>query len=98
MDGVTIPANLVVDVYSYRGRTYTFITQFDTTDGKSVTVNTADMASGNAGTDTPSTGNPANPSKPGTGNTNAGKPSVSKPAMYTHSFNRKNKSVAATRP
>lgn len=42
LNGVTIPPNIVLDAYQYRsGGTYTFITRYDTTDGKSFTVTNA---------------------------------------------------------
>lgn len=48
--GITIPAGLKVDIYKYSGGsdTYTLLGHFDTTDGKSVTIN-AGSTSGNTG-------------------------------------------------
>ena len=79
LNGTTIPAGLIVDVYQYRGDTYTYLTGYDTTDGKSVTVSNAsvdsdDTDSGNTGnTGSSSTGN--NNGSTNSGNTN-----------YTHSY------------
>ena len=80
LNGTTIPAGLIVDVYQYRGDTYTYLTGYDTTDGKSVTVSNASVDSDNTGSNTgntdtssPSTGN--NSGSTNSGNTN-----------YTHAY------------
>ena len=79
LNGTTIPAGLIVDVYQYRGDTYTYLTGYNTTDGKSVTVSNAsvdsdDTGSGsNGNTGSSSTGN--NSGSTNSGNTN-----------YTHSY------------
>lgn len=79
LNGTTIPAGLIVDVYQYRGDTYTYLTGYNTTDGKSVTVSNEsvdsdDTDSGSTGnTGSSSTGN--NNGSPNSGNTN-----------YTHSY------------
>ena len=79
LNGTTIPAGLIVDVYQYRGDTYTYLTGYITTDGKSVTVSNAsvdsdDTGSGsNGNTGSSSTGN--NSGSTNSGNTN-----------YTHSY------------
>ena len=80
LNGTTIPAGLVVDVYQYRGDTYTYLTGYNTTDGKSVTVSNASVDSDNNGSNTGNTGtsSPSNGSdsgSPNSGNTN-----------YTHSY------------
>lgn len=81
LNGTTIPAGLIVDVYQYRGDTYTYLTGYDTTDGKSVTVSNAsvdsdDTDSGNTGnTGTSSPNNGSNSGSTNSGNTN-----------YTHSY------------
>ena len=41
LNGVTIPANLIVDVYQVSGNQYSFLVRYDTTDGKSITVTDA---------------------------------------------------------
>lgn len=79
LNGTTIPAGLIVDVYQYRGDTYTYLTGYDTTDGKSVTVSNAsvdsdDTDSGNTG-NTGSSSNGSNNGSTNPGNTN-----------YTHSY------------
>ena len=60
-NGITIPANMIVDIYKYDSGddTYTLLGHFDTTDGKSITI----------GKDTGSTSN--------SGNTSTSKPSNS---------------------
>ncbi|OUO36119.1 S-layer homology domain-containing protein [Flavonifractor sp. An306] len=80
LNGTTIPAGLIVDVYQYRGDTYTYLTGYDTTDGKSVTVSNAsvdsddiDSNTGNTGTSSPNNG--SNSGSTNSGNTN-----------YTHSY------------
>lgn len=80
LNGTTIPAGLIVDVYQYRGDTYTYLTGYNTTDGKSVTVSNASVDSDNNGSNTGNTGtsSPSNGSdsgSPNSGNTN-----------YTHSY------------
>ena len=80
LNGTTIPAGLIVDVYQYRVDTYTYLTGYDTTDGKSVTVSNAsvdsddiDSNTGNTGTSSPNNG--SNSGSTNSGNTN-----------YTHSY------------
>lgn len=76
MDGVTIPAGLVVDVYGRDGGSnFVLLAHYDTTNGKSITVNTSDTSSGNNS----NTGTGTN-----TGNTSIDMPS--KPTSYTKSF------------
>ena len=79
LNGTTIPAGLIVDVYQYRGDTYTYLTGYNTTDGKSVTVSNASVDSDN--TDSGNTGNTGSSS---TGNNNGSTNSGN--TNYTHSY------------
>ena len=79
LNGTTIPAGLVVDVYQYRGDTYTYLTGYNTTDGKSVTVSNASVDSDN--TDSGNTGNTGSSnSGNNNGSTNSGN------TNYTHAY------------
>ena len=79
LNGTTIPAGLIVDVYQYRGDTYTYLTGYNTTDGKSVTVSNASIDSDN--TDSGNTGNTGSSSTgSNNGSTNSGN------TNYTHSY------------
>ena len=79
LNGTTIPAGLIVDVYQYRGDTYTYLTGYDTTDGKSVTVSNASVDSDD--TDSGNTGNTGSSSTgSNNGSTNSGN------TNYTHSY------------
>ena len=79
LNGTTIPAGLIVDVYQYRGDTYTYLTGYNTTDGKSVTVSNASVDSDN--TDSGNTGNTGSSnSGNNNGSTNSGN------TNYTHAY------------
>ena len=50
LNGVTIPANLLVDVYQVRGSEYRFLVRYDTRDGSPITVTDASADAKNSGT------------------------------------------------
>ena len=50
LNGVTIPANLLVDVYQVRGSEYRFLVRYDTRDGSPITVTDASADAENSGT------------------------------------------------
>lgn len=50
LNGVTIPANLLVDVYQVRGSEYRFLVRYDTRNGKPITVTDASADAKNSGT------------------------------------------------
>lgn len=80
LNGTTIPAGLIVDVYQYRGDTYTYLTGYNTTDGKSVTVSNASVDSDNNGSNTGNTGTSSPSNGSDSGSTNSGS------TNYTHSY------------
>ena len=80
LNGTTIPAGLVVDVYQYRGDTYTYLTGYNTTDGKSVTISNASVDSDNNGSNTGNTGTSSPSNGSNNGSTNSGN------TNYTHSY------------
>ena len=80
LNGTTIPAGLIVDVYQYRGDTYTYLTGYDTTDGKSVTVSNASVDSDDTGSNTGNTGTSSPSNGSDSGSTNSGN------TNYTHSY------------
>ena len=80
LNGTTIPAGLIVDVYQYRGDTYTYLTGYDTTDGKSVTVSNASVDSDDTGSNTGNTGTSSPSNGSNNGSTNPGN------INYTHSY------------
>ena len=80
LNGTTIPAGLIVDVYQYRGDTYTYLTGYDTTDGKSVTVSNASVDSDDTGSNTGNTGTSSPSNGSNNGSTNSGN------INYTHSY------------
>lgn len=80
LNGTTIPAGLIVDVYQYRGDTYTYLTGYNTTDGKSVTVSNASVDSDNNGSNTGNTGTSSPSNGSNNGSTNSGN------TNYTHSY------------
>lgn len=80
LNGTTIPAGLIVDVYQYRGDTYTYLTGYDTTDGKSVTVSNASVDSDDTGSNTGNTGTSSPSNGSNNGSTNSGN------TNYTHSY------------
>ena len=80
LNGTTIPAGLIVDVYQYRGDTYTYLTGYDTTDGKSVTVSNASVDSDDTDSNTGNTGTSSPNNGSNNGSTNSGN------INYTHSY------------
>ena len=50
LNGVTIPANLLVDVYQVRGSEYRFLVRYDTRDGSPITVTDASADAKNSST------------------------------------------------
>ena len=50
LNGVTIPANLLVDVYQVRGSEYRFLVRYDTRNGSPITVTDASADAENSGT------------------------------------------------
>ena len=80
LNGTTIPAGLIVDVYQYRGDTYTYLTGYNTTDGKSVTVSNASVDSDDTGSNTGNTGTSSPSNGSNNGSTNSGN------INYTHSY------------
>ena len=50
LNGVTIPANLLVDVYQVRGSEYRFLVRYDTRNGSPITVTDASADAKNSGT------------------------------------------------
>lgn len=80
LNGTTIPAGLIVDVYQYRGDTYTYLTGYDTTDGKSVTVSNASVDSDDTGSNTGNTGTSSPSNGSNNGSTNSGN------INYTHAY------------
>lgn len=59
-NGITIPANMIVDIYKYSSGddTYTLLGHFDTTDGKAITIGKDTGSTGNSGST--STSKPSN--------------------------------------
>ena len=59
-NGITIPANMIVDIYKYSSGddTYTLLGHFDTTDGKSITIGKDTGSTSNSGNS--STSKPSN--------------------------------------
>ena len=80
LNGTTIPAGLIVDAYQYRGDTYTYLTGYDTTDGKSITVSNASVDSDDTGSNTGNTGTSSPSNGSNNGSTNSGN------TNYTHSY------------
>ena len=80
LNGTTIPAGLIVDVYQYRGDTYTYLTGYNTTDGKTITVSNASIDSDNNGSNTGNTGTSSPSNGSNNGSTNSGN------INYTHSY------------